>query len=368
MDSSLVKKYKEEITNEFIKALDEKGLNWKKDWVDNYTKCENAYGGSYNLLNNFRLGKFMNEKGYFDNRFYTFKQAEKLGFKVKKGEKSIGVLQKIPYVSDKNGTYRIVKWSEYYNTCLLNKDIFDINKLDSYVSQQIAFLFNAHQLEGIELKSKPEVNNKINDNDAIKAISEEMGVPIVNRYQDNIFENGAYYNQLDDKIYIPNKERFSSSSGYNATCLHELGHATGAEKRLNRETLKDYGKDIKIRAREELVAEITSAYMSVHIENIDNINDKDDLANHKAYINSWASLLKEDKDLIFDCFSKAEKATEYLTNAMEKGLDKIKNLKIEDDINLDKGSSIRDKFSSFSDNVDVNLSEKSNENINKFER
>ena len=105
------------------------------------------------------------------------------------------------------------------------------------------------------------------------------------------------------------------------------------------EELKKNGintENIAFKTEEELVAEITSAYMSVHMENMDTINDKDDLANHKAYINSWASLLKEDKDLIFDCFSKAEKATEYLTNAMEKWLDKNYNKELNIDEKLNK--------------------------------
>ena len=53
MESSLVKEYKEKLTNEYIKALEEKGLNWKKDWIDNYKICENAYGKGYkSFLNN----------------------------------------------------------------------------------------------------------------------------------------------------------------------------------------------------------------------------------------------------------------------------------------------------------------------------
>ena len=85
MESSLVKEYKEKLTNEFIKALEEKGLNWKKDWIDNYKICENAYGKGYNsFLNNIILSDFMAKHNYYDNRFFTYKQAEKLGYKVKK--------------------------------------------------------------------------------------------------------------------------------------------------------------------------------------------------------------------------------------------------------------------------------------------
>ena len=324
MESSLVKEYKEKLTNEFIKALEEKGLNWKKDWIDNYKICENAYGKGYkSFLNNIILSKFMEEHKYYDNRFFTFKQAEKLGYKVKKGEKSVAILEKIPKLSDKNDKLRSVTWQQFYNRELLDKNIFDINNIKyETITQQICFLFNAHQLDGIELRQNNENynNEKVNDSYAVRVISEEMGVPIINREQDSLFDKGAYYRQEEDKIYLPNVERFKSSWGYNAPCLHELAHATGHETRLNRETLKDYHKDIKIRAQEELVAEVTSAYMGIHIKNIDKITEEDDITNHKAYIKNWSEVLKENKNLIFEAFKNAEKATEFLTNVLEQGI------------------------------------------------
>lgn len=325
MESSLVKEYKENLTNEFIKALEEKGLDWKKDWFDNFSICENAYGKGYNLLNNFILSKFMEKHSFSDNRFFTYKQAEKMGYKVRKGEKSVAILQKIPKLTDRDGKFKSITWKQYYNRDLLDSKIFDKSNIEKEtITQQVVYLFNAEQLDGIELKPKNTLynngENMVNDSYAVKIISEEMGVPIINREQDSLFDKGAYYRQEEDKIYLPNVERFKCSWGYNATCLHELAHATGHETRLNRETLKDYHKDIKIRAQEELVAEVTSAYMGIHIKNIDKITEEDDITNHKAYIKNWSEVLKENKNLIFDAFAKADKATEFLTNVLEQGI------------------------------------------------
>ena len=321
MESKLVKEYKENLTNEFINALEEKGLNWKKDWIDNFQFCENAYGKGYgSLLNNIILSDCMAKNNYYDNRFFTFKQAEKLGYKVRKGEKSVAILQKAPMLSTKDGKFKYVTWKQFYNRNMLDPNVFDIKNCKEAIIQKLEYLFNAHQLEGIILKPKIATETKVNDSYAVKVISEEMGVPIINREQDSLFNSGAYYRKEEDKIYLPNVERFKSSWGYNATCLHELAHATGHENRLNRETLRDYSKDVKIRAQEELVAEITSAFMGIHIKNIDNITEEDDITNHKAYIKSWANELKENKNLIFDAFAKADRATEFLTNVLEQGI------------------------------------------------
>ena len=128
MESSLVKQYKENLTNEFIKGLEEKGLSWKKSWIDNFHNCENAYGKGYNLLNNFILSMFMSKHNYSDNRFFTFKQAEKLGYQIKKGEKAVAILKKFPMLYDKDGRLRIVTWKQYYTHENLDPKIFDLNK------------------------------------------------------------------------------------------------------------------------------------------------------------------------------------------------------------------------------------------------
>lgn len=325
MESSLVKQYKENLTNEFIKGLEEKGLSWKKGWIDNFHNCENAYGKGYNLLNNFILSMFMSKHNYSDNRFFTFKQAEKLGYQIKKGEKAVAILKKFPMLYDKDGRLRIVTWKQYYTHENLDPKIFDLNKKNQRgpIVPKIEFLFNSHQLDGIELKKQNEIkNDKVESSNAVEIISKNMNVPIINRETDSIFSNGCYYNPREDKIYLPNKERFNSTYYYNATCLHELAHATGAEKRLNRETLKKYHSDPKIRAQEELIAEITSAYMGVYIKDVNSSVKNDDINNHKAYINSWAKLLKEDNNLIIESFDKAEKASEYIENILSNELNK----------------------------------------------
>ena len=66
---------------------------------------------------------------------------------------------------------------------------------------------------------------------------------------------GAYYNKVQDRVVLPEPSQFSGQTGYSNTALHEIGHATGAEHRLNRPTMvKHEGFGSETYAREELRA------------------------------------------------------------------------------------------------------------------
>lgn len=91
--------------------------------------------------------------------------------------------------------------------------------------------------------------------------------------------------------------------------LHELGHATGGDNRLNRPLANGFGTAEY--AREELVAELCSAFASA--ETGVQFDDK----NHAAYIGSWLDVLKSDKHAVFAAAKDASKAVDYL---LEKSL------------------------------------------------
>ena len=121
-----------------------------------------------------------------------------------------------------------------------------------------------------------------------------MDVPILNDQVDS-----SFYVSEFDQIHLPDPEQFSSQQAYNFVCLHELAHATGSENRLNRDTLKNYHKDITIRAEEELVAEIASAFMGAYFGEV----PKEHLDNQKAYVQSWASVVEKTPKVLIKAIS-----------------------------------------------------------------
>ncbi len=107
---------------------------------------------------------------------------------------------------------------------------------------------------------------------------------------------------------MPEPRLFKSQQGYYATNLHELGHWTGAEMRLNRDLAGSFGT--RKYAAEELVAELTAAFLCAHLGIEGELR-------HAGYIESWVELLKNDERAIFTAASKASQAADYLRSFSE---------------------------------------------------
>ena len=89
-----------------------------------------------------------------------------------------------------------------------------------------------------------------------------------------------------------------------------VSHSTGAPKRLDRKTIKDYSTDKSVRATEELIAEIGAA-TSLMMLGID--TDKS-MLDSASYIKSWLRFLKDDPKMVVSAAGKAEKAVDMIWN------------------------------------------------------
>lgn len=141
----------------------------------------------------------------------------------------------------------------------------------------------------------------------IEKISGNMGVEILN-------DGGsmAFYRPSEDKIHLPEKSAFYNDYEYNATALHELSHATGAESRLNRSLGHAFGTGQY--AYEELVAEISACFMGEHLSVELSSQHMD---NHKAYVQSWIKDISEKPSVLVQAIRDAEQAANYLENQAE---------------------------------------------------
>ena len=121
----------------------------------------------------------------------------------------------------------------------------------------------------------------------------------------DIRDNGdiACFVPLGDFIAMPLRSSFKTEEGFLATILHELGHWAGGEKRLDRKLDNRFGT--KAYAAEELIAEMTSAFLCAHLGIEGELR-------HAGYIADWLKLLKEDNRAIFTAASKASQAADYL--------------------------------------------------------
>lgn len=141
-----------------------------------------------------------------------------------------------------------------------------------------------------------------------------------NKFIENIMENSEapiHFDQVDRNYYIPSKDEIHLVARENwkapellySTALHEIGHSTGHPSRLHR-NLKG-GKGSEAYAREELVAEFTSALLH-GTYNLERAEQE----NNAAYIKSWSQQLLSDPNAFVYAIRDAEKAVQYIEENM----------------------------------------------------
>lgn len=294
MANKRVLEFRENVTEMFIDGLKKDGLAWKQGWDSESLLPSNANTGAlYKGINRLNLILSAKKRGYSDNRWLTFKQIKDEGYHLEKGSKGVNVEYWFPYDMKNEET---VTWQRYNEYLKAGREANEFSLLFKLYT-----VFNGDNIKGIPEKEEY-LNKDVNPDKIIKEISMNMNVPIIHEKD----EFSAYYNHSKDEIHLPIPERFFSKDEYNATALHELAHSTGHKDRLNRNVGMMGSKEY---AYEELVAEITSVFMSAYT----GIKVADvDIDNHSAYVNSWIKELEESPDTLVKAIKEAEQASDYM--------------------------------------------------------
>lgn len=274
------------VTDRIIAALESGTVPWRKTWAaDSHFNpvSKTVYRG----INPFLLSLTAMERGYSDPRWMTFKQMTAKGGSFKKLEdderqkSTMVVFWKI--FEDKNDPDKKIPMLRYFN------------------------VFNVEQIEGLDLE--PLDKEEFEPIGRAKAIIDHMpkAPPIVHG------GDRAFYIPKDDKVQLPSPESFDKAESYYATAFHELVHSTGHKSRLNRPEVMDTSRFGSERyAREELVAELGASMLLSKCEIEPNFD------NSAAYIASWLKALKDDRKLIISAGGKAQRASDFILDNIEK--------------------------------------------------
>ncbi len=225
--------------------------------------------------------------GFTSSRWYTYRQALALGGQVKRGARGTTVIywQFIEAKAAADGEGGDAKGRK-------------IPILKSYA------VFNADQVTwapGSKHAVTVEPTADTNGDDAYKHVE---GVVAATGAAIEHQGTRAFYSPTEDRIVLPAKARFEDSSAYFATVLHELGHWTGAEGRLNRDLKGRFGP-AESYAAEELVAELAAAFLCADLGVTGHLQ-------HESYIGSWIKVLRQDKKAIFTAARLAQEAADYI--------------------------------------------------------
>jgi antirestriction protein ArdC len=272
----------EEVTNRIIEELKHNVVPWVRPWMSAISPfpCNATSQRSYSGINILLLWAAAAKRRYSNPSWLTYKQAQKLGGTIKKGEKATAIV----YAA----TVKKVAENE-----TSEKEEKNITFLKFYS------VFNIEQTSGL-----PNQFYRITEPRPIGARLFHVEA-FLRRVGADVRHGGdkAYYSASDDYIVLPRMEDFESLGHYYATSLHEHVHCSGHPKRLNRDLTGRFRS--RSYAAEELIAELGAAFLCSFLE------IKAELR-HASYIASWLELLENDSKAIFTAASAASKAADYL--------------------------------------------------------
>jgi len=290
---------------------------WRPSWRNDSLPINPITGKPYRGFNAFWLMMRTSGENYRTGRFAGFNQLKARGAQVRKGEKGVPILR----------------------PQLVKKEDEDGN-IKEFVVFRGATVFNIDQADGGD-EALRAIPADLPESQRIAILDEtlkELGVSV---RTENIT---PHYNPDGDYISMPDFSKGTSPLEWTSTLAHEAVHWTGHKSRLDRPSLRDYSSDKKVRAYEELVAEIGSA-MLLAAHGIDAPFRQD----HAPYIKGWVSLLKDDPDALGNAFKDAQAAVNHM-------LEKSPNLRKLFG-GLDNGKKAPDVDASTEVNVPVGASE-----------
>ena len=279
---------------------------WEQGWAGGGAPVSAISGKQYNGVNRMFLMAATAERGYSDNRWVTFKQMEDKGWSFKRDEegrsrgKNAGVSIEYFELRDKETKQPFDRHTLDGMTADERNEYMDENV---YPIRKYYRVFNGDVIEGIPERERVE-HDPTGRNDRAEALIDhwsETQSPI--KYGGSM----AYYSLTKDEIHLPEKKDFVDMPEFYSTALHEIGHSTGHEKRLNRNLSGAFGSAEY--AEEELRAEIASMFLEQDLGVA--ASDKH-IENNSAYIGAWKSKIKEDPNVLFKAVTDAERMTKFV--------------------------------------------------------
>lgn len=297
---------RKQLVDTIISNLENNHSLWRQGWRISGAPVSAITGKRYNGINRLFLSAATMERGYSDNRWLTYNQMQEKGWEFKRDEEgnSLG----------KNAGVAIEYFTLYDKA---TKQAFDRNTLDGmteaeredYMDENVIGLrkyyrvFNGDIINGIPEREKHTVDTSGKNSRA------ESILQYWNDNEAKIIYGGdeAFYRKSTDEIHLPKRDAFTDLPEFYSTAMHEIGHSTGHETRLNRDLSGGFGTAKY--AEEELRAEIASMFIE---QDLGIETSEKHIENNSAYIQDWHDKIKEDPNVLFKAIADAEKICKFV--------------------------------------------------------
>jgi antirestriction protein ArdC len=280
-----------DITGKIVAQIEAGILPWVQPWAGSGGGAGGAAlsipknastARGYSGINILLLWDALFANGYERNQWLTFKQALSLGGAVRKGEKGTTAVYADSFVPKADQAAASGNDEPRRVPFLKRFTLFNIAQCDGLPADLFAPLVPVSAGDPVPVA---------------EALLLASGA-VIQRGGEQ-----AFYNPGGDFIRIPQQSSFFEPINFYRTALHELTHWTGHKARLARDFSGRFGNEAY--AREELVAELGSAFLCASLGIVPTVR-------HADYIGNWLAVLKNDNRAIVSAASHASKASDFL--------------------------------------------------------
>jgi antirestriction protein ArdC len=278
-----------EITEKIIAQLEAGRVPWVQPWgtaaakasvsMPNNAATQRRYSGINVLI----LWGAVIERGFAGQSWLTFRQALGLGGNVRKGEHGTTVVYADRFTPDEERRRAERDGDEPNAIPFLKRfTVFNTDQCENLP-------------EGLVTAPAPVPEGLILPH--AEALIAASGADF------RIGGERAFYSPDHDFIQVPRPDAYFEPINWHRTAIHELGHWVGHGSRLGRDLSGGFGSALY--AKEELIAEMTSAFVCASLGIVPTVR-------HADYIGSWLEVLRDDDRAIVRAASAASKAADYL--------------------------------------------------------
>ncbi len=272
----------ETVTQRILTQLEAGHVPWHKSWTAGVPK-------SFTTAKEYRgVNVLMLASSGFTSRYWvTYREALRLGGHVRQGERATPVIY--------------WKWRTQEEMRKLAE------RTQGNIAPCVPFgscVFNLDQVEGV---ARPE-DDVTPDHDRRLTLADTLLTTMPDRPQiEHQHLQTPHYSPLRDCVTLPHLSQFENAEAYYSVLYHELTHASGHPRRLNRFDLAAVDR-LQGYSFEELVAEFGAAFLCAFT----GITRPEQQTQHAGYIEGWARVFRGDSRVILRAASAAQRAADYI--------------------------------------------------------